>query len=276
METLTIPEIGKTINAKDLEKYFYWSSFSPDRLATREVESLAKRLDSLREAWESHNQEQSELVRAVSKHLDLSRLYWAREGRCASAAVAGPANFPVERNRKARAAAEKGLEALYHHVKRCGEVWKRKAHPYGEDGDAIRANDPDAVDKLKVKLAAARAGMDANKGYVKNKYRAEVKRIEGRIIAIEKMKEMGTWRHDFDGFHVILDSEDMRLKFMFEEKPDYKTREIMKKHGFRFAPSTNAWQRQLTNNAACTAREVIKIISPEGYEKIITTKQQAS
>lgn len=48
---------------------------------------------------------------------------------------------------------------------------------------------------------------------------------------------------------VVEDAGDMRLRVVFEGKPDQGTREILKRGGFRWSPRNTAWQRQFTDNA---------------------------
>jgi len=52
--------------------------------------------------------------------------------------------------------------------------------------------------------------------------------------------------------------EANRLQLLFPGKPDEETRKRLKRHGFRWAPSEGAWQRQLTNAARYAAQEVLE------------------
>ena len=49
----------------------------------------------------------------------------------------------------------------------------------------------------------------------------------------------------------------MRIQFIFEDKPDEETRNILKNNGFKWAPSQGAWQRQLTRNGQWSA-DIVK------------------
>ena len=53
-------------------------------------------------------------------------------------------------------------------------------------------------------------------------------------------------------------TDEMRVQFIFDGKPDEETRSLLKYWGFRWAPSQGAWQRQLTSNGKYAAKEVIK------------------
>ena len=39
------------------------------------------------------------------------------------------------------------------------------------------------------------------------------------------------------------------LQLLFEDVPSAEVRALLKRNGFRYAPSSHAWQRQLTDNA---------------------------
>lgn len=87
---------------------------------------------------------------------------------------------------------------------------------------------------------------------------AELKRLNARLSELEAAKEAGNPETEYDGFTVIENSDIMRLQIIFPGKPDDETRDILKHEGFKWAPSQNAWQRQLTDNARSALRRVIK------------------
>lgn len=86
---------------------------------------------------------------------------------------------------------------------------------------------------------------------------AEIKRLNERIKQIETVKEAGNTETDHEGFKVVENTEIMRLQIIFEYKPDEATRNLLKSNGFKWAPSQNAWQRQLTNNAKYSLNRII-------------------
>jgi hypothetical protein len=55
------------------------------------------------------------------------------------------------------------------------------------------------------------------------------------------------------------DKEAMRLKIFFTcGKPSQEVIDLLKKHAFKWAPSTGVWQRQLTDNARYAFKTGIK------------------
>ena len=95
---------------------------------------------------------------------------------------------------------------------------------------------------------------------------AKIRNTKARITQLERLKkaaetaeEQPKGEYTTDLFKVVENAEIMRLQLFFDGKPDAETRAVLKKHGFRFAPSNNnAWQRQLTNNAKYALKQVIE------------------
>ena len=52
----------------------------------------------------------------------------------------------------------------------------------------------------------------------------------------------------------------MRIRLIFDDKPDDKTRELLKSSGFKWSPKNNAWQRQNTTNGIYATERVLKTI----------------
>ena len=93
---------------------------------------------------------------------------------------------------------------------------------------------------------------------------AKLKAAKKRVAQLEILAETETKRHVFQGIcEVVENTEHNRIQFFFDGKPSADTRQIMKSHGFRWAPSVEAWQRQLTNNARFSARLALKALGVE-------------
>lgn len=59
-----------------------------------------------------------------------------------------------------------------------------------------------------------------------------------------------------DGYRVVENTDLHRVQIVFDEKPDADTRAILKRNGFRWAPSQDAWQRELNRNGRNAVRHV--------------------
>ena len=87
---------------------------------------------------------------------------------------------------------------------------------------------------------------------------ANIHRIEGRLKELRVAKKKGTLETENKFFKVVENTEIMRLQLLFEEKPEQEVREVLKSNGFRWAPSQEAWQRQLNNNARYALQKVVE------------------
>lgn len=98
---------------------------------------------------------------------------------------------------------------------------------------------------------------------------AEIRRLKARIDSLKSIKESGGKEMEISGVKYIENTEIMRVQFVFEEKPDEDTRTILKRNGFKWAPSKNAWQRQLTANGKRAAKNVVAELMERGNENEI-------
>lgn len=61
-----------------------------------------------------------------------------------------------------------------------------------------------------------------------------------------------------NGVRIVLNKALDRVQIIFPDKPSADERAKLKREAFRWAPSTGAWQRQLTQNGVWAAERVIK------------------
>ncbi len=191
---------------------------------------------------------------------------------------------------RAHRAMERGVEAS-----KAADAARERAASVGHGG--IASADPDAVDKLKAKLAKLErnaddmkrwntefrkggvaamsapdniklevANMIARQPYIKSPFfvanrRAEIKRVKDRIAALEARKAKAPQAVEAaGGVRVVENVELFRVQIIFPGKPDAAVRGELKSRGFRWAPSENAWQRHLNNAGIYAAREIIKYL----------------
>lgn len=173
------------------------------------------------------------------------------------------------------------------------KYYEEKAASVGKGG--ISSGDPEAIDKLKEKLARLQELQErmkaANKAIKKNDDNAlkkigynesqiielknptfgvqagypayaltnnnsNMKRIKDRIASLEKVVAIGNVKKEYKGF--TYQEEDNRAQFIFPGKPDEDVRTILKRHAFKWSPSRGSWVRQLTGNGKYAARMVIE------------------
>lgn len=87
---------------------------------------------------------------------------------------------------------------------------------------------------------------------------ANISRIQSRLNNMMRLKAARETQNDLEtkfknsfGLEVVENTETMRLQLFFDDVPSAEVRALLKQHGFRYAPSSSAWQRQLTDNAHC-------------------------
>ncbi|GGI98148.1 hypothetical protein [Paenibacillus hunanensis] len=217
-------------------------------------------------------------ARKLAQNLDERNVI---DARVPSILIAGGGNFPTRKKEKQNAARDQNMQE-YREIEKLLE----KMHSVGRGG--ISADDPDVMVKLHQKLEAMQAAQNrmkvVNAYYRKHKtldgcseltdqqvdelkmsmskdWRTvpvpfpsfhltnnlqNIKRVQKRLDDL-KQKPADEW--EFEGGKVLSNTEANRLQIVFDDKPSDEQRQMLKKRGFKWAPSQCAWQRQLTANA---------------------------
>lgn len=89
---------------------------------------------------------------------------------------------------------------------------------------------------------------------------ANIKRVKQRIETLEAVKASKSIEEEHDGYTYREDAEAMRVQLRFDGKPDDETRALLKRNGFRWAPSQGVWQRQLNDNGKYAAHRVMEVL----------------
>ena len=85
--------------------------------------------------------------------------------------------------------------------------------------------------------------------------RQERKAERAAIIASD---EGGHDEKEIGGIRIVENVAVDRLQIIFPDKPSADERALLKGRGFRWAPSANAWQRKLTNNARHVGESLVR------------------
>ena len=229
--------------------------------------------------------------------------------RVPSIMIAGGSNFPVRKKEKQNAAADKNMEeyreiqGLLDKIRSTGmggisaddpnavsklESKLAKLEALQETMKAVNAYyrkhktldgcphlSPEQIEKLKASMSGSyRANPKPFESYQLSNNNAEIHRLKNRITALTRRKELGYVGWEFDGGRVEANTADNRLQIFFDEKPDKEIREELKGNGFRYAPSAEAWQRQLNDNAIYAA-DRIKCIQPLTGERPTELQKRA-
>lgn len=152
----------------------------------------------------------------------------------------------------------KKLETLREHqeyMKRANAHYKKHRTMQGfEDMDAAAAAEMDSYILLNY------YGHKPFPSFRLENNNANIRRIKERIAELEKRDSTAFgegWA--FPGGSVVMNAEENRIQIFFDEKPDEETRQELKSNGFKWAPSKNAWQRQLNENGVRALRRIARI-----------------
>lgn len=106
---------------------------------------------------------------------------------------------------------------------------------------------------------------------------AEIKRLEGRLAAIEANRERGNVERVHDtsagAVRVVENGDAARIQLFFDGKPAATVRDLLKSGGFRWAPSEGAWQRHLNNGGRYAVQRVLAELQPAREESDHETAQ---
>ena len=94
-----------------------------------------------------------------------------------------------------------------------------------------------------------------------------IKRLKERIAEEEKIqarRTAGAEKKSFDGGFVEEDAADNRLRIYFDDIPLVDLRSRLKRSGWRWSRKNMAWQRQATDNAWRSAKDILGIAGLPG------------
>lgn len=213
---------------------------------------------------------------------------------CPSVMICGPANFPVRKKEKQVARWDalwrehKEIEAILGKIKRIGTGPVDLADPHAREilndqlqrlqndlntGKAMNAYyrkhktlqgfsgmSNEAATKIdKVIKAPPPFAQTPMPDFELASIRSKIERAQARLTALDKLqaaKANPDPAEEHDGFRTVRNAKQNRLQIIFDGKADEATRALLKNHGFRWAPSQGAWQRQLTPNAECAVKQL--------------------
>jgi hypothetical protein len=114
------------------------------------------------------------------------------------------------------------------------------------------------LEKLRVQVAAQYSWERAPfVGWELSNLGANIRRIKARIEELDRkapMMEADSVEHDEGAFVVVENFEANRIQLKFAGKPAAAVRDVLKRSGFRWAPSEGAWQRQLKDGIVASVR----------------------
>lgn len=172
-----------------------------------------------------------------------------------------------------------------------------------ESNTTISSDDPEAVTKLKEKIAKAEASQETMRAFNKCLRKGDnagmlalvgsqamvdelskpdfcgrvgfadyqltnnsgnIRRMKERVAGLEKRAANTTNQITIGEITIIDNVEINRLQIIFPDKPSDEIRGKLKSNGFRWSPTEGAWQRHRSNWANHVAKDIVHHIV-EGY-----------
>ena len=274
------------------------TSFVPEERGRQYVADYEAHLASMREWMAEHvpaGALEREFEQYRARYTARFRAYLAAKSRTLSPMITGPSKFPTRRNQKALDSEHRRLLELLALPARAKRAMTRRYRP--DPQEQARAE----LAKLEAQLAMMKAanpiirsaklpneakvarlvaefgireasawqwlkpdfaGRLGFPSYVLTSLRGKIERRRALLESAERAE--ATEAQEFPGLRVEEDASDNRLRLYFDAKPDDATRAVLKRNGFRWAPSAGAWQRQLTDNARAVLRGILPTLTAEG------------
>ena len=284
--------------AKEMNSYSDYISKSATNSYKSEVDKIAKIAQDKAEQYPEEVATIQNLLDRYSRKLaEWYNRYYSIECRCPSMMNTGAGNFPTNKKNKQNSARESHMKALSKVNYLVEKIEKIGTGPIkSNDENAIDKlqNKLDSLQTSQEFMKNVNAYYRKNKtldgceditdeqkntieNNMRNSWRAEpkpfasyslsnnnacIRATKQRLEELKKSKEQPTEdtteKYNTTVCKVVENTEIMRIQLIFDGKPDEETRKILKSNAFRYAPSQQAWQRQLTSNGKYAAKRVIE------------------
>jgi diguanylate cyclase (GGDEF)-like protein len=277
------------------------TSFSPEKRAGRVQQDYVQHLTAVYESLLplAKNDEQkavlaTEIERYRQGYIEREKAILSAQSRTASSMITGPANFPVERNRKRLATVDKRTtEFLEWDKKAQASIAKKLANAATPEEKAADAwsdlkQEIDRVlfEGFSPSLLAKRIDRRARNGeaeivaraveyireeqaklpkllYTPRHYIWKLGAAAQTAAAAEKPTGIDTVAV-FEGARVVNNKDAERVQIDFAEKPNAETIARLKKNAWKWSPSNGVWQRKNTRAAVYNASFILK---ESGYQE---------
>lgn len=260
------------------------------------VEKVYKTVDKIEEKRPAMLEKAEYMACRYSKKLAMYfNSYYNNECRCPSIAISGGGNFPVKKKKKQNERRDTLMQeynALKEYEEKIENLLYAKQVIMADDANAIELLEEKLAEKkerqefmkaanksvrkkdiesgndelrdmgfTEKQISAFRVpeyGVIGFQPYELSGNNAEIHRLEKRIETLKAIKEVGSREYETDFFSVTEDAEDMRLRLFFDYKPSEEIRDTLKSNGFKWSPSNECWQRQLTESAKFAMQRVLE------------------
>lgn len=294
------------IDEKTARYAFYNTSFDPERrgesIRLEYVAHMQKTFESLSQFAETDEQKQildAEMCRYKAGYISRLNAYLHAHARTASPMITGPANFPVERNRKRmKAAGNKYTELVEFSRKAIKSIRKKLSAARNES--QVKNEEYERLKKEFDKYMEWNNGQPLQ-GYQVPLYTDKIKRsfANGNYEAVKMLLEYikadqeqrgvthFTARHsiwklleqttvekieeskktgektilEVGEIKIINNYDDERVRIFFPSKPSPEVILMLKHSAWKWSPTNKAWQRKNTQAAIYSANRIVESIT---------------
>lgn len=266
------------------------TSFNPDRRGESYMDDLERDLQRYTAQLPEELHEHFE-----KRYIDLYRNWLAASSRCISSMITGPANFPIRRAEKLNNYERSAREKLDSWAERFIKKANRTARLTGWDEIARLEDKVERLTTLQETMKAANKICRSKKlsdvekidelvalgiseqnattliapverwqtigfpSFALTNNLAKIKQAQERINRLSKLVNSDDKEIQLEGLVVKFCNNEERLRLVFEAKPDKAMIEKLKSNAFKWSPSNQAWQRQLTRNAIRAAEHILGV-----------------
>lgn len=137
-----------------------------------------------------------------------------------------------------------------------------------DNSNVISSDDPKAIEKLEKKIEdleeyRKRVKSREHATYELQNISQEIRRLKARIKELKILDELDFQDIIFKGGKAIHNKEQNRIQILFDDKPNEEVRTLLKRYGFKWARSQNAWQRLFNKNGIYAVKCVIEQLEGE-------------
>lgn len=268
-----------------------WTSFSPEKRGETMVNQYSAQLAEDLAELKAQGIDSETLTAYEQRYKSLFGAWLNAKSNCISAMITGPARFPIQKAEKANRSEQKHYDIFQQWREKAKKAIVKKTQPektynseierYKQELDGMRKNhelmkagniaikkahkDKTDISQYLIDTFGIKPHMidwTMKFGFGLQNNNANMKRIEARIKELEA-KEQNRQNEpekefSFNGGKVIINYEADRIQIKHDSRPNQEVTTLMKRNGFKWAPSNQAWQRQLTANAIYVTKHLLK------------------
>lgn len=269
-----------------------WTSFSPEKRGETLIKEHSEQLEADLLEVSNLGGDPVDYQERYERHFSA---WLSAKSRCFSVMITGGSNFPVRKHEKANRSERNHADAFSEfrekyfarlrknlrreeraaidpidEIKGQIEAAEKRQEMMKTVNKIIRSNlseqgKTDLITSMGIKPASAAellkpdfCGREGFPSYRLTNNLANIHRMRERLAELEKKATAETKEVErADGIRVVENADADRLQIFFPGKPDSAMIQNLKSRGWRWSPSNGCWQRQLTDNARYSLKQIL-------------------